>query len=177
MRLKFAAVIGAVVLVVEPASAINKCTDPSGRVTFQDAPCVGGRAEAIEAKPASGRAVGATAAATAPASAGAPMSEAARLEGIVSASQNSRRARDLRERVLPDAERALSQHRVTCAERQKSLAANQYIYQQNMYGKTHAAQIASEMAAAAVLCDTKDRELKELVDSLIKECAGLKCRG
>lgn len=175
MRLRFAAVVGALILIVEPASAINKCTDPSGRITFQDAPCSGGRAEAIEPKPASGRAAGATAAA--PSSAVAPISEAARLEGIVSASQSSRRARDLRERVLPDAERALSQHRVACTEKQKSLSANQYIYQQNMYGKTHAAQIASEMAAAAALCDTKDRELKELVDSLVKECAGLKCRG
>lgn len=176
MWLRCFVLLGAVVFVAQPAFAITKCTDPSGKVTFQDSACTVGKSEVVEAKPASGRAVSATAPLSGPSNSGGPTSEAARLEGIVTASQNSRRARDLRERVLPDAERGVSQHRLACAEKQKTLAADQYAYRQNLYGKTHAAQIASEMAAAAALCDTKDRELKDVVDTLLKECAVLRCR-
>ncbi|MEJ8837737.1 DUF4124 domain-containing protein [Ramlibacter sp. AN1133] len=158
-----------------PANAINKCTGPEGKVTFQDAPCAAGKAETIDVHPSSGVAPRTP---SAPAAAGsAPRSEAARLEGIIAASQRSRRSQDLRERVLPDAERTLQQHRHSCEAKQKDLQSQQYAYTQNLYGKTHAAQIASEMAAAAALCDTKDRELKEAVDTLTKECATLRCRG
>jgi hypothetical protein len=153
-----------------PAFAINKCTLPDGKVTFQDAPCSSGKTEILDVQPASGRA---------PSNAGTgarAQTEAARLEGIISASQRDRRALELRERLIPDAERALAQHRVSCAERQTKLSEQQYIYRQNLYGKTHAAQIASEMAAAAATCDTKDRELKDSVDALTKECVALKCR-
>jgi hypothetical protein len=171
------ALVCAGMFIAQPAAAINKCTGSDGKVTFQDAPCSAGRSETIEAKPASGRAPAAATASSPPYSASSAPTEAARLEGIVAASQKSRRVLDLRERLLPDAERALSQHRLACAEKQKTLAANQYAYAQNLYGKTHAAQIASEMAATAAVCDTKDRELKELVDGFGKECVALRCRG
>ncbi len=104
------------------------------------------------------------------------MTEAQRLEGVIAASQRSRRAKELRERVLPEAEQARVAHRAACEQKQKDLAAQQYAYRQNLYGKTHAAQIASEMAAAAAICETRDRELKEAVDALEKECAALQCR-
>jgi hypothetical protein len=147
------------------AAAINKCMGPDGRVSFQDAPCSSGKGEAIDVRPASGKA--------APA---APGGEAQRLEGIIADSQRSRRSRDLRERLLPAAETAVTQHRTACAEKQQDLAGQQYAYRQNLYGKTHAAQIASEMAAAASMCETRARELRETVDALAKECAALACR-
>ncbi|RYF17876.1 MAG: DUF4124 domain-containing protein [Comamonadaceae bacterium] len=161
-----------------PAAAINKCTGADGKVTFQDAPCSTTKSETINVRPASGQAISPRV--TKPSDAGAPaapLTEAARLEGIIAASQRSRRANDLRERLLPDAERAVKDHREACEARQKELSAQQYAYQKNLYGKTHAAQIASEMAAAAARCDTKDRELKETVDAFIKECTSLRCRG
>ncbi len=83
----------------------------------------------------------------------------------------------MRETYLPQAEEARVSHRTACARKQTDLAAQQYAYQQNLYGKTHAAQIASEMAATAALCETKDRELKEITDALLKECASLSWRG
>lgn len=62
-------------LAASPAWAVNKCTGPDGKVTFQDAPCVG-RGEAVVVKPASGMAVRAAVAAPAstPAASSAPMS-------------------------------------------------------------------------------------------------------
>src|SRR5687768_4039680 len=110
MRVWCVGLVVAAGVFAQPAAAINKCTGTDGKVTFQDAPCSAGRSETLDVKPASGRAaVPGTSSPSAPASS-APMTEAARLEGIVAASQKSRRAVDLRERLLPDAERAVSAH-------------------------------------------------------------------
>jgi hypothetical protein len=177
MRVQFCALAAVALIAAEPAAAINKCTGADGRVTFQDAPCATARSETLEIRPASGDGLPSATDQGARASATPAHTEAERLEGIIAASQRARRSQDLRERLLPDAERDLREHRASCAEKQKSLASQQYIYRQNLYGKTHAAQIASEMAASAALCDTKDRELKERVDLLTKECAALHCRG
>jgi hypothetical protein len=177
MRVQFYVLAAVVVLAMEPAAAINKCTGADGRVTFQDAACAGAKSERLDVRPASGNPPASSAAQAASSSSNPPQTEAARLEGIISASQRARRSRDLKERLLPDAERDLREHRAGCEQKQKTLAAQQYIYRQNLYGKTHAAQIASEMAASAALCDTKGRELKERVDSLAKECATLNSRG
>jgi hypothetical protein len=171
------ALLTVAVLGTQPAAAINKCTGSDGKVTFQDAQCASGRAEMLDVKPSSGNAPGLPAAKAGASASVGPVSEAARLEGIISVSQRTRRARDLRERLLPEAERAVKEHRDQCSEKQKVLASQQYVYQQNLYGKTHAAQIASEMAATAATCETKDRELKEVVDALTKECSSLTCRG
>lgn len=48
--------LAAIAIVVLPAWAINKCTQADGSVAFQDAPCSGGKAEAITVHPASGHA-------------------------------------------------------------------------------------------------------------------------
>ncbi len=48
--------LAAIAIVVLPAWAINKCTQADGSVAFQDAPCSGGKAEAITVRPASGHA-------------------------------------------------------------------------------------------------------------------------
>jgi hypothetical protein len=37
-----------------PTWAVNKCTMPDGKVAFQDAPCTGGKGEALTVRPASG---------------------------------------------------------------------------------------------------------------------------
>lgn len=163
-----------------PAWAINKCTGVDGKVAFQDAPCQG-KGEILDVKPASGRgltayAAGATGAgATAPVSSVKPMTEAERIEKQVAQSQRERRRRDLEQMFVPQAKAATEQHRASCAERQKNLEASKYAYKQNLYGKTHAAQIASEMAAASAACETRDRELKENLDALRKECDALGC--
>lgn len=50
--------LAAIAFAASPAWAINKCTQADGSVAFQDAPCSGGKAEAITVRPASGHAQG-----------------------------------------------------------------------------------------------------------------------
>ena len=153
-----------------PAWAINKCTGADGKVVFQDTPCAG-KGEQLTVRPASGAAPVSPVAA----SGLVPMTEAQRLEGQVSSSVRERRRRDLEQSFIPQAKAATEKHRAACADSQARLEASKYAYKQNLYGKTHAAQIASEMAAAAAACETKDRELKENLDALRKECSELGC--
>lgn len=162
-----------------PVWAINKCTGPDGKVAFQDAPCAG-KGEALVVKPASGRGVAAAAQAAAPAPgapspvpATQPMTEAQRIDAQVVASQRERHLRDIETLFVPQAVAAVDMHRRGCEQEQKDLAAGQYRYVQNLYGKTHAAQMASEMAAASARCDTRDRELKEQLEALKSECSAL----
>lgn len=148
-----------------PAWAINKCTGADGKVTFQDAPCTG-QGEAISVKPASGSAtqVGGS----------SGVSDAQRINAQTDKSQKERRIRELQSLWLPQAQTALAAHKQACAQQQRNLSSDQYRYQQNLYGKTHAAQRASEMAAAAATCDTKDRELTGNVERLQAELNELK---
>lgn len=161
----------ALLLAVSPVWAINKCTGPDGKLVFQDAPCQG-KGELLDVKPASGKGNSPAVAVsgTAPAK---PMTEAQRIEAQVTASQRERRRRDLETIETPQAVAVLDKHRRGCEQEQKDMASGQYKYVQNLYGKTHAAQMASEMAAASARCDLKDRELKERLEALKSECAAL----
>jgi len=154
-----------------PAWALNKCTGPDGKVSFQDDPCEAAhKAESFEPHPASGAGVKQPAALNA---ASKPMTEAERLNALSDASAKERRRRDLTERLVPGARADVQNNRAACQRIQAELRADQYAYKQNMYGKTHAAQRASEMAATAAQCDTKDRELVSNFNTLMAECAGL----
>ena len=155
-----------------PAWAVmHKCTQADGRITYQDKPCENGKGEAIDVRPATG--VKPVQEATVDGK--KSPTEAERLEALVAQSQRERRRRDLEERLIPNTQSERVRHRYQCTEQQKSLQERQYAYKQNLYGKTHAAQIASEMAAAAALCDTRDRELGESLQKLHDECVALQC--
>jgi len=156
----------AVCLSASQAWAVNRCVGPDGKVSFQDAPCAG-KGEAITVRPATGAAPAAPSGGAE--SAAKPMTEAQRLNKMADESAKDRRRRDLFTRLIPGARADLNQHRVNCRETQSRLQAQQYKYVQNLYGKTHAAQMASEMAAAAASCDTRDRELKEQLEAFEKE--------
>lgn len=153
-----------------PAWAINKCTGADGKVSFQDAPCAGAGVT-LDVRPASGSAPVPLVAA----SGAVRVTEAQRINANVAQSQSERRKRDLEQIFIPQAKSATVQHRADCTAAQSKLDASKYAYKQNLYGKTHAAQVASEMAAAAAACETKDRELKENLDALSKECVALGC--
>lgn len=149
-----------------PAHAIHKCTGPDGAVVFQDTACAG-KDEVIVIKPASG--------ASPPDEGHTPgMTEAQRINAQTERSQKERRIRELQTLSLPQAEANLAAHKQACGQQQRDLAADQFRYRQNLYGKTHAAQRASEMAAAAAICDTKDRELSGNVERLKSELTELK---
>ena len=149
-----------------PVWAVNKCTGPDGKVTFQDAQCAA-KGETLVIKPASGLG-------TLPDTAGNTKNTIVqRMEATVAASQKQRRLSEVETIYLPQSQLVMEQHRRSCEQEQKDLASGQFKYVQNLYGKTHAAQIASEMAAASTRCNTKDRELKEQLDALRSECTSL----
>lgn len=162
--------IFALVLTVLSASAwsVNKCTGPDGATVFQDMPCAG-KGEQVNIRPAAGHA--ASPVNTDPDT--RQVTEAERIEKQIADSQRGRRKQDLQERLVPNAKAMLQQHRRGCEQKQASLSGSQYEYKQNLYGKIHAAQVASEMAASAAACDMKERELKSTLDSLLSECAAL----
>jgi hypothetical protein len=164
-----AALIALTCLAVSPAWAVNKCTGADGAVVFQDAPCAG-KGEALTVRPASGIA---KEKASAPGEAGPKKSDAQRIEEQVAASQKERRLRDLEQREVPRADAAIWAHLQACKDEQAQLEAAKGRYVQNLYGKTDAAQRASEQAAAAARCDTKDRELRARHEALRIECARL----
>lgn len=154
-----------IALLSHSAWAINKCTGPDGKFVFQDMPCLG-KGETIVVKPSTG---------AGPLVKPGGITEAARLDALTAESQKDRRRWELREQMIPVAQRDIAQHKYKCEQTQQSLAAGQYQYVQNLYGKTHASQIASEMAANAATCDTKSRELKESLDALQAECTAISC--
>jgi hypothetical protein len=160
------------VLFCVPALAINKCTPADGRTVFQDAPCQG-KGEVLDVKPAAGRAAPVSTGGATAISGGKSMTEAQRIEAQILTSQKERRRRDLETIETLQAAGALDTHRRGCEQEQKNLSFEQYKYRQNLYGKTHAAQVASEMAAASARCDLKDRALKEQLEALKSECIAL----
>jgi hypothetical protein len=153
---------------VSPAWAVNKCTGPDGKVVFQDAHCAG-KGETITVRPASG----AGSAQSAGGTLGSGQTEAQRIEANVSASQKERRLRDLTQRELPSADAAIENHLQACKDEQARIESGKFAYVQNLYGKTHAAQVAAEQAAAAARCDTKDRELRAQAQRVRKQCTDL----
>ena len=161
----------ALLLAASPAWAINKCTGVDGKATFQDAPCLG-KGVVVDVNPAAGRSPVSAASESTPDST-KPVSEAQRIEAQVASSQRERRLREVQNIFYPQSQGLLDQHRRGCEQEQKSLAAGQFQYVQNLYGKTHAAQIAGEMAATSARCDLKDRELKEKSEALKGECIQL----
>lgn len=160
-----------VVLLHAPAWAVNKCTGPDGKVSFQDAACLG-KGEAINVRPASGQAP------RQPVnpSGGKPITEAQRIEGQISQSQTERRTRDLQERWIPRAQADVLSNRQRGEQRTKELDYEKNRYIQNLAGTVHRASVTSELAAHVTVCDTKDRELKEALDTLQMECKKLGCK-
>lgn len=171
--MKLIASIALALTACAPAMAqVYKCPDAGGRTVIQQVPCAGGKE--LSVKPASGHAATMTAApASSGDSAAKPMTEAERINAKTDASARERRRRELQTIVLPEARAAMYAHRDRCAAEQNALKARQYDYVQNLYGKTHAAQIASEMAAKSAQCDTQDRTNLTQFNTLLTECKGL----
>lgn len=147
---------------------IYKCPDGAGRTVVQQMPCAGGTQMTV--RPASGHAVAPLPGAMAAASSAQPMTEAERLNKLSDESARNRRKQDLDERIVPRARAEMYGHRDQCRVDIAKLKEGQYQYRQNLYGKTHAAQVASEMAAVSAQCDTRDRELTANFNTLLGEC-------
>lgn len=184
LKLKLAwAALAAGLLVCAPAWAqVYKCRAADGRMVFQQAPCADGGGK-VDVRPASGPGAPAGGAPAGAAAAGGQpqgqaVTEAQRIEARTQASLQQRRRRDLQEFVVPGARSAIESHRQACRQRLAVLRDEQYRYVQNLYGKTHAAQKASEMAAEASQCEMKERELGAALERALQECRALQgCAG
>ncbi len=166
-------------LMAAPAWAINKCTGSDGKTVFQDAPCMG-KGGKIEVNPASGNAPVApapTAAAPASAATTAPAGTAAttpRKEGAFGESWQRRTF--LENRGVPDARGALQAHRRACDSKQRELSSQKSQANNNLAGATWLQSIATEMQAAATICETKARDLQSNLDRLEKELRELQTK-
>lgn len=169
---RIAAALAALMLTAPAMAQIYKCPDADGRTVIQQQPCAGGKT--LDVRPASGPAQ--PQAATrgddgdemAP-----PMTNAQRIEANTQASQRERERRALEQRRVPRARAAIYRWRDTCAADLAALRRDEFAYVQNLYGKTHAAQRASEQAALAATCDTEDRALVNNYNVLLQQCTTL----
>lgn len=171
MKTIVAVITSAILCIAAPVWAVNKCVGPGGAVVFQDAPC-DGKGETLTVRPAAGSG----ASASVPEGTGTaakPTTEAQRIERQIAESQVERRLRDLTTRLVPQADQAVINNLKSCEQEQARIKSDQYAYVQNLYGKTHAAQRASELAASASRCDMKDRELRADAEALRAECREL----
>lgn len=166
--LKRVALVTGLLLAMAPAWSINKCTGADGKVAFQDAPC-NGRGEILDVKPAAGRAVPAAAAA----SGAKRMTEAQRIEGLVTASQQDRRKLELEARLVPEAFNAITAQRAACDQELKALQARKGNASNNLAGATYEVSISSEMTAVATRCGTRNTEVRDDHAALVKECRAL----
>jgi hypothetical protein len=161
-------ITAALLLTSLQAEAINKCTGADGSTVFQDAPCVG-KGGAIDVRPAAGHAKPNAA----PLDGVQTQTEAQRIEANVTASQKERRLRELTLRLIPGADAAVERNLANCRIEQARIERDQFAYVQNLFGKTHAAQKAAELAASTARCDTQDRDLRAKADRLRDECKQL----
>lgn len=145
--------------------AINKCTGPDGKVTFQEMPCPG-KGGAIEVRPASGRA-------PAP-SASAAVAPATKKEGVFG--ETYRRKLDLESYLITSAQGELRGHLQNCDAQQRALAAKKGSARNNLAGATWEQSISAEMQAAATSCDTKAREIRSRLEGYERELRELQGR-
>lgn len=151
-----------------PVLAINKCTMPNGKVSFQDAPCPG-KGEAIEVKPASGRAPAPAPVASdaAPVASAQPAAKPGKKEGAFG--ETWRRKTDLEQHLISSARSELQGHLAGCEQQQRNLAARKSSATNNLAGATWEQSISAEMQAAATTCSTRARDLRARLESLEKE--------
>lgn len=156
--------IAAATMSVMPAWAIFKCPAPNGRLVFQDTPCLAGGGERLDVRPSSGQQAptGTT-----------RMTETQRLQANIDDMQKQRRRHEIESSLLPNDEEELRRVRQECDADIARLQARKSHANNNLAGATWQVSLSGEMTAIATRCDTRQRELKESIDSLRKECSAL----
>ena len=143
---------------VAPAWAVNKGTDANGKVSFQDAPCIG-QGEKIEVKPAMQGAVP------------AQPNPSALQEGAFGPSWQ--RKNYLQSQGVPQARAAVERNQQECAAAQpQDEVAHSGPLRRSMGSGTLFAQERSDNAAKdKAACDARTQELRQQLKSLEDELA------
>ena len=151
--------------------AVNKCSDATGKVTFQDAPCTG-KGEQINVRPASGHAD-----ATAEQPSGAASAPGKKISGSEKMYEALKDERTRREKwvVMNEARAKLVAAQRQCDQEQARLAASKAYSNNNLAGATRDVSISGEMTAAATACGAKTRGIEREVEAAEKVCAEIKC--
>ncbi len=172
--MKRAAFLLTCALAAGPGWAINRCTDASGKVAFQDAPCAG-KGEKIEVRPASGAAPKPTAPASAAATTGvAPPPDqplAKKKEGAFG--ESWRRRTYLENQGVPGARGALQSNKRDCERKLADLEARKSSANNNLAGATYLQSLSAQMQAEATMCDMRSRDLSTKLQALEKELGEL----
>lgn len=162
-------------LIALPTWAVNKCTGPDGRVTFQELPCQGA-GEKLNVRPATGSAVAspATVASGFENSAGErPTTELERLKQSNIKSENERKRREIEGFTLPNAYANLEKHQVACEREYRALQSDKRYAKNNLAGATWEQSLSQEMAALTSKCDMQSRQLTSNIEEIRKQCQKL----
>ena len=146
---------------VAPAWAINKCTDANGKVSFQDAPCVG-QGEKIDVRPAM---QGATP---------IPPSPSAAQEGAFGPSWQ--RKNFLQSQGIPQARAAVERNQRECAaapQQQEGVAQSGPLRRSLGAGSQFAKERADAASKDKAACEARTQELRGQLKSLEDELSNL----
>lgn len=155
------ATFGLLLVFLAPAWAINKCTDANGKVSFQDAPCVG-QGEKIDARPAM---QGATP---------IPPSPAAAQEGAFGPSWQ--RKNYLQSQGIPQARAAIERNQRECAavpQQQEGVAQSGPLRRSLATGSQFAKERTDAVAKDKAACEARTQELRGQLKSLEDELSKL----
>jgi hypothetical protein len=142
-----------------PAWAINKCTDAHGRVSFQDAPCVG-RGEKIEVRPSI---QGATP---------APAPGSVTAEGAFGPAWQ--RKNYLETQGIPQARAAVDRNQRECTATGEVVAQAGPLRRGTLpSGNQFVQDSASKAAQTKAACEARTQVLREQLQALEKELAAL----
>jgi len=144
-----------------PAWAINKCTDANGKVSFQDAPCVG-QGEKIDARPAM---QGATP---------IPPSPSTAQEGAFGPSWQ--RKNQLQSQGIPQARAAIERNQRECAavpQQQEGVAQSGPLRRSLGAGSQFAQERGDAAAKDKAACDARTEDLRRQLKSLEDELSNL----
>jgi hypothetical protein len=177
MRLINLVALALIALSPIPASAVNKCTGPDGKTIFQDKPC-DGRGEKLVVRPASGPAPGiptseATSTGSATATPAKPRTEAERIEEQIAQSQRERRRIELEAFQVPNLVGQINAHRAQCDGELRALQVKKQSANNNLAGAQWETSISQEMTAISTRCDTRNRELRDDLESVRRSCQAL----
>lgn len=145
-----------------PAWAVHKCTGADGKVTFQDAPCAGGRGEEIDVRPAM---QGATP--IAPRASGAQ-------EGAFGPTWQ--RKHFLQNQGVPQARAAVERQQKECAAQQQQPDAVAHagpLRRSTLAGTQFAQEREASAGKERAACEAQVQELRDRLKSLQEELEGL----
>lgn len=159
--IRYAAAVAVALAFGAPAWAINKCTDATGKVSFQDAPCMG-QGEKIDARPAMRGAVP------------APPSPSTAQEGAFGASWQ--RKNFLQSQGIPQARAAIERNQRECAaapQQQDGVAQSGPLRRSLAAGSQFAQERTGAAAKDKAACEARTQELRGQLKSLEDELSNL----